>query len=141
MSSYAQNLYTYFKKKGYADEFEHPGIYKISIDGIIVYVGKSDDMLWRLAQHYAEFRYPKSHKYKIFFEAKRKGHRVKFEVLYYAKSKWKKAITEEIGEAEGFFIRALQPPLNYQIPKESNWHKFDINPSAQTITLDEILNR
>ena len=141
MANYEQNLYNLFKSKGYDKKLEHAGIYKISIDGIIAYIGKSDNMLWRFAQHYAAFRYPKTHKYKIFAEAKRKGHSVKYDVLYYANSKYRKAIIEEIGEAEGQFIRALRPPLNYQIPKESNWRKYDINPSAQTITLNEILNR
>ena len=141
MANYEQNLYNYFKSKGYGEKLEHAGIYKISIDGIVAYIGKSDNMLWRFAQHYAAFRKPKSHKYKIFAEAKRKGHIVNFDVLYYANSKYRKAIIKEIGEAEGRYIRALRPPLNYQIPKESDWHKFDVNPTAQTITLDEILNQ
>ena len=73
-------------------------------------------------------------------EAKRNGFIVRFDVLYYANSKYRKDIIEEIGEAEGKYIRALRPPLNYQIPKENKWKKYDINPAARTITLEEILN-
>lgn len=140
MGNYAQNLYNFFKKNGLYLDYECAGIYKISIDNNVAYVGKSDNMLRRLAEHKSEIEYPKTHKYKIFAEAKRKGHNVRFEIIYHAKSKWKKAIIKEIGEVEGQYIRALRPPLNYQIPKESDWHKFDINPSAQSVTLDEILN-
>ncbi len=139
MPNYVENLYNMLKRKGYAAVFEHAGIYKISIDGIIAYIGKSENMLWRLAQHYVAFKEQSGHKYKIFAEAKKKNHVVNYEVIYYAKSKWKKAIIEEIGEAEGRFIRQYMPPLNWQIPKKENWRKFDTNPLAKTVTLDEIL--
>ena len=46
---------------------------------------------------------------------------------------------EEIGEAEGFYIRQYLPALNTQIPKESDWRKYDYNANALTVTLEEIL--
>ena len=140
MANYSENMYHWLKRQGYAQQFEHPGIYKISIDGIVAYVGKSDDMLWRLAQHYSSLRSGNAaHKYQILREAKQREHRVTFEVLYYAKSKNKDELEEELGAAEGMYIRKLRPPLNTQIPQESNWRKYDYNAKANAVTLEEIL--
>ena len=72
-------------------------------------------------------------------EAKRKGHRVNFDVLYYAKSRNRVDKMVEIGEKEGEFIRELKPVLNTQIPKADNWRNYEINELASTITLSEIL--
>jgi hypothetical protein len=60
-------------------------------------------------------------------------------VIYYAKGQTESAIVNEIGEKEGQFIRAQLPVLNYQIPKEEDWHKYTVNKTAATITLEEIL--
>ncbi len=78
------------------------------------------------------------HKYQILSEAKRRGYTVSFSELYHARSA---DIEEELGSMEGYYIRTLHPPLNTQIPKESNWRKYDYNAKALTITLDEILNQ
>ena len=51
-------------------------------------------------------------------EAKRKGHRVNFDVLYYAKSRSKVDKMVEIGEKEGEFIRQYQPVLIIKINEE-----------------------
>ena len=48
-------------------------------------------------------------------------------------------IEEEIGEKEGEYIRAYRPVLNTQIPKADNWRSYEINETASTITLSEIL--
>ena len=98
-------------------------------------------MLWRLAEHYVAFRQPKSHKYRILAEAKSKGHAVQFDVIYYAESKLHSEIEEELGEAEGRYIRQYLPALNTQIPKEDNWRKYDYNAHTLTVTLEEILAR
>ena len=63
-------------------------------------------------------------------EAQRRGYTVSFGVLYYAKSKWKKDIAEEIGKAEGALIRKHMPLLNAQIPCEANWRKYSLNRKA-----------
>lgn len=62
-------------------------------------------MLVRMAQHYAQISNPKDHKYRVLAEAQRKGHTIRFSVLYYATAADKRAIEEEIGEREGFYIR------------------------------------
>ncbi len=140
MPNYVDNMYNWLKRQGYAAQFEHAGIYKISIDDIIVYIGKSDNMLWRLAQHYVALRLKKNeNKYKVLNEAKCRGHSVSFDVLRYARCARKSDIIEEIGSAEGEYIRKYRPPLNTQIPKEFNWRKYDYNAAATTVTLDEIL--
>ena len=47
-------------------------------------------------------------------------------MLYYAKSTRYADKLTEIGEKEGEYIRKYQPILNTQIPKEDDWHKFDV---------------
>lgn len=47
-----------------------------------------------------------------------------FDVLYYAKSRSPDAIQDEIGKAEGEYIRRYLPPLNTQIPNAQNYGGF-----------------
>lgn len=70
---------------------------------------------------------------------KRHGHSVSFDVLYDAVELTADLIEEEIGEKEGQYIRAYRPVLNTQIPKADNWRSYEINETASTITLSEIL--
>ena len=49
MTKYEENVYNWLKRKGYADKYEHAGIYCIKIDDTIVYIGKSSNMLKRVA--------------------------------------------------------------------------------------------
>ena len=131
---YAENMYEWLKRKGYAEKYDHAGIYCIKIDSQIVYIGKSKNMLERIASHYVGIRQGSELKYRIMAEAQRKGRAVVFDVLYYAKSKKNRDILNEIGEKEGEFIRKHRPILNTQIPKEKDWHKWDINVvDAQTV--------
>lgn len=59
-------------------------------------------------------------------EARRKGHNINFDVLYYAKScNYVERLTE-IGEKEGEYIRKYNPILNTQIPKAENWSHFEV---------------
>lgn len=55
-NSYEENAYQWLKGKGLADKYEHPGIYCIKVDDEIVYIGKSHNMLKRVAQHYVGIR-------------------------------------------------------------------------------------
>ena len=80
-----------------------------------------------------------SRKYRILAEAERRRHPVSFGVLYYAVELTPSLIEEEIGEKEAEYIRAEMPPLNKQIPKADNWRSYEINETADTITLSEIL--
>ena len=49
MASYEDNAYHWMKHKGLAEKYEFAGIYCIKIDGRIVYIGKSGNMLRRIA--------------------------------------------------------------------------------------------
>ena len=93
-------------------------------------------MLYRMAEHWVSITNPKENKYRVLSEAKSREYKIRFNVLHTAKSKGKELIDEEIGEREGYFIRLFTPPLNYQIPKEENWKKFNINRGALNISLD-----
>lgn len=139
--SYEANAYNWLKKLGLEKKYAYPGIYSISIDEQLVYIGKSKDMLVRLAQHYVGIRTGSERKYRILAEAQRKGHYIKFDVIYYAKKRGYHAIKEELGEKEGEYIRKHLPPLNYQIPKENNWRSYEVNEASKTITLSEILQQ
>ena len=135
MARYEDNAYNWLKRNGLADKYEHAGIYCIKIDETVVYIGKSYNMLKRVAQHYAAIQKPTEKKYRILAEAHRKRHAINFDVLYYAKAQDYTSIMAEIGEKEGEYIRQYKPILNTQIPKEDDWHKFDVN----TLDAREIL--
>lgn len=139
MATYTENVYNWLKRKGLADKYEHPGIYCIKINEKIVYVGKSRNMLQRIAEHYVGIKAEKEKKYRIMAEAQRKGYSIDFDVLYYATARTPSAIVEEIGETEGEYIRQYQPVLNTQIPKVENWHKFEINKLDAAQILDSII--
>ena len=132
---YAENMYEWLKRKGYAEKYEHAGIYCIKIDDTIVYIGKSYNMLKRVAQHYALIQQQAEKKYRILAEAQRKGHAINFDVLYYANNRRYKDILAEIGEKEGEYIRKYNPVLNTQIPKEENWERWD----TQTVDVKSVL--
>lgn len=117
---------------GLREKYEKFGVYSISIDDVLVYVGKSENMLVRIATHIDEIerKEPRCNKYRVLREAKQRGHKINFDVLYAG---------SDIGVQEGKWIRELHPALNYQIPKEENCRSYTRNERAQTITLDEIL--
>ena len=123
--SYQENMYKCLRKKhALRQKYEHAGIYSISIDDKLVYIGKSHNMLKRIAQHMVGIKNMSEKKYGILAEHQREGRNVVFDVMYYAKSKKYKDIEEEIGQKEGELIRQYMPMLNTQIPKEDNWRKF-----------------
>ena len=49
MASYSENMYNWLKRQGLAAKYEHSGIYCIKIDQKIVYIGRSTNMLRRVA--------------------------------------------------------------------------------------------
>lgn len=126
MPNYVDNMINFLKRKGLADKYEFAGIYCIKIDDDIVYIGKSHNMLKRVAQHYIGIKSQSELKYRILAEAQRKGHTINFDVLYYATQSGYNAIKDEIGTKEGEYIREYKPALNTQIPKETDYHKFNV---------------
>ena len=136
---YAENMYEWLKRKGYAEKYDHAGIYCIKIDDTIVYIGKSHNMLKRVSQHYAAIMGQTEKKYRIFAEAQRKGHSINFDVLYHAAETYYPAVKNEIGQKEGEYIRQYKPILNTQIPREDDWHKFDVCAVDAREVLKELL--
>ena len=136
MANYAENMYNWLKQRGLAAKYEFAGIYCIKVDETIVYIGKSGNMLRRIAQHYAGIQRQTEKKYAVLAEARRRGHNISFDVLYYAQSTRYADKLAEIGQKEGEYIRKYAPILNTQIPKEEDWRKFD----NRKIDVKSILN-
>ena len=138
-NSYADNVFAMLRRRGLAPKYEHPGIYCIKVAGQIVYIGKSENMLRRVAEHYVGIQKETEKKYRILSEARRKGHPITFDVLYDAKGKRYEQIEEEIGRKEGELIRQYHPILNTQIPKAEDWRKWDMNAVDAKTVLEKIL--
>ena len=136
---YAENMYEWLKRKGYAPKYDHAGIYCIKIDDTIVYIGKSHNMLKRVSQHYAAIMGQTEKKYRIFAEAQHKGHSINFDVLFHAAETYYPAVKNEIGQKEGEYIRQYKPILNTQIPREDDWRKFDVCAVDAREVLKELL--
>lgn len=114
------------------EKYSQSGIYCISIDDELVYIGKSKYMLMRLCSHLQSIDIDrKSNKYNVLRKACATGHKISFDVMEYCKE-------EDLDKREGVLIRAYMPPLNYQIPKEVRG--WTANKRAKYITLEEILN-
>ena len=128
-----------FRRQGLAEKYEHAGVYCIKIDEQIVYIGKSLNMMERIAAHYVGIKRGSELKYRILQELQRKGKTVKFDVLYNAESEKYYNAVNEIGEKEGELIREHLPLLNTQIPKKENWHKWDIKPLDAKKVLSQLL--
>ena len=139
MATYEENAYNWLKRKGLTAKYEHAGIYCIKISDRIVYIGKSGNMLRRIAQHYVGIKQGTEKKYRIISEAERKGHTISFDVLYYAKSRRYADKLAEIGEKEGEYIRKHNPILNTQIPKAENWEQWDTKTIDAKSVLESIL--
>ena len=137
--TYEDNVCSWLTRKGLAPKYEHAGIYCIQIDSTIVYIGKSRNMLRRVAQHYVGIQTQKEKKYRILAEAQRKGHAITFDVLYDARATSAADIENEIGAKEGEYIRKYQPALNFQFPKEEEWRKFQTKEVNAREVLSAIL--
>ena len=70
-----------------------------------MYIGKSENMLKRVAYHYVGIKTGSEKKYRLLSEIQRNGYAIEFDVLYYAKAKGSAALKEEIGSKEGEYIR------------------------------------
>ena len=125
-NSYVENMRQWLIRRGFEPKYNHAGIYCIKLDNQIVYIGKSTNMLYRVAEHYVGIQTGSETKYRILAEAARKNHSITFDVLYDASSFGREQIQEEIGNMEGEYIRKYRPVLNTQIPKADNWRSYDV---------------
>lgn len=128
--------YLDYVPENYRAKYAAAGIYGIYIEDKLVYIGKSNYCLRRICEHMMGVDSKdehKSNKYRVLDEAIKRGLSVRFDILDYESD-------ESIrGYKEGCYIREWAPILNYQIPREDNWHRYYKNPIAITITLDELL--
>ena len=95
------------------------GIYCITIDDGVVYVGQSKNILERCSQHIYRIENAvliKEQKYLLLLSAKLGGHRVDCHYLEYCDN-------DILTEREDYFIDALEPCLNILTPSG----KQDIN--------------
>ncbi len=105
-NQYVENVCGMLRRKGLSEKYEHPGIYCIKLDGQIVYIGKSQNMLQRVAAHYVGINTGAERKYRIIWDAAAQLNcPIEFDVLYYAQNTSKEDIVEEIGQKEGEMIR------------------------------------
>lgn len=128
------------KDQDLIDRYQRPGLYSIHIEDKLVYIGKSRNILKRLASHMAETEYSKSHKYQILRQARNRGLKIQFNPIYYSYATGEQEIDDDIGFKEAEAIWRQLPPLNYQLPLLDNYHRFEVNKRAHTIQLAEILN-
>lgn len=119
--------------RGYKDKYDHYGIYCIKVDNKIVYVGKSRNMLKRIAQHMTEIEYnTDKNMYNVLRELKT-AHSISFDTLLVTKED-----DDEMGVAEAKAIRHYQPCLNIQYPKLENYHSFEYRRLAKHITAKQV---
>ena len=125
MATYEDNVVRMLKRRGLSAKYEHAGIYCIRQNNKIVYVGKSVNMLRRIAQHYVGIKTGSERKYRILAEVQGKGYGITFDVLYHATRTNSADIEEEIGQKEGEYINRYHPILNTQIPHEGNYKRYE----------------
>lgn len=130
------------KMAGAAEKYDHYGIYCIMVDKKIVYVGKSRNMLKRIAQHMYEIaNNEKKNMYCVLRELRESSHSIAFDVLEtIEESGNQQEDDDKIGFAEARLIRHYLPCLNTQIPHMDNYRSYDTNRRAKTITAKEILD-
>lgn len=129
------------KDKDLVERYQRAGLYSISIEDKLVYIGKSRNMLKRLSAHMANTEFDKAHKYQILRQARDRGLRIQFNPIYYSQAITEQMIDDDIGYKEAEEIRRHLPPLNYQLPLLDNYHRFEVNKRANTIQLSDILNQ
>lgn len=126
--NYAKNAEVQkIRNKGYGEKYDHAGIYCIKVQGKVVYVGQSMNMLYRIAEHILKIRLPDEHKYIILNEAKEQ-YNLEFDVLYDAVDDFFSDYAQQLNEKEAEYIAFYNPPLNTQIPDGNGG--WTVNQSA-----------
>lgn len=130
---YTEILQRYVKTKYIKPYLDKSGIYCIKIDGVIIYIGKADNLLKRILSHQVntELGLPE-HKYNVFRGIIQQGYTLCFEVLEYVPNK------ADLRIVEGKWIRKYMPIMNYQIPKEDGIH-YTVNPIAKKVSAEMVI--
>lgn len=107
------------------------GLYYISINNKIVYIGKSTNILCRLANHLYEIdNNNKTKKYIMLRALRQAGYTIKFDVLQYMDN----ATDTEISIAEAIEIRKHLPVLNLQLPALDGSQHWETHKRAKKLT-------
>lgn len=117
-------------------KYNKSGLYEIKVCGKIVYVGKSKNMLHRIASHMYNIDYDtKSKKYQYLRKLRQEGYQIEFDVLEYVDED-----DDKLGFEEAAAINRLLPILNLQIPSLDNYRKYKQNSQAKNLTYQELKN-
>lgn len=122
------------------NKYQKQGIYCIKVENMIVYVGKSRNMLERIYNHFTSIlntNLTKTKKYVILREIRNMGYTINFDVLQDCSG----MTDDELGEVEGEYIRTFRTDLNQQIPNKGDYKHWSINKRAKYITAKEIVGR
>ena len=112
------------------------GIYSISVNNRIIYIGKSANILNRICYHIFYINNPelnKSNKYRVIANLLSQGVNIQFNLVQLVDN------IVDLDKIEGQYIRKYLPPLNYQIPREEDCRKYTVNRIAKNITAEYII--
>lgn len=115
------------RNRGFGEKYDRAGIYCIKLNGKVVYVGQSNNMLYRIAEHILKIRLPDEHKYLILNEAKEK-YKISFDVLCYVDCDFFTSLNQQLNRKEAEYVNLYNPPLNTQIP--DGFGSWKVNPNA-----------
>ena len=125
------------------DKYNHSGIYSISIEDKLVYIGRSKNMKNRIMSHMRNIQNPEQeknretaakrghHKYEVLNQAYENGIPIGFDVVCYCNE-------TELNRMESYFIKTYIPPLNFAIPEEDG-KVVEHNDLAEEVSLEDIL--
>lgn len=116
------------------EKYDHPGVYRIMVNGEIVYVGKARNMADRIANHMYLIKEGvhttegTKFKYRELKHAMDNGYYISFDVLYTSSIVYtedtRQEVDDDIGPKEAYFINYFMPKLNKQIPDLNDYHKY-----------------
>lgn len=100
----------------YFRKYFESGIYCISVEDKILYIGRSKCMYDRIQQHLKAILNSDEYKYDMLYDLVRNDYPISFDVIEYAEE-------ANLAEREAYWINYYLPPLNTQIPKHKDFQK------------------
>lgn len=143
--SYVNELIEMYKSQLPPGKYDKPGVYSITVDNEIVYVGKARNMATRIAHHIFMIKDAllktegEKFKYGELRRAMNNDYIIKFDVIYsslLSSDDDNSIIDDDIGPQEAKYINMYMPKLNKQIPNLDNYHKYH-NKSYEMLKIIE----
>lgn len=143
--NYVNELIEVYRSQLPIEKYDKPGVYSITVDNEIVYVGKARNMATRIANHMfmindASLKTEgEKFKYGELRRAIRNDYIVTFDVIYsspLSSDDDNAVIDDDIGPQEAKYINMYMPKLNKQIPNLDNYHKYH-NKSYEMLKIIE----